>query len=108
MAKKANNDNEVTFDRITGSIHLPEEETPLDKIFGENKDPLYTSKSSIEDMGEKNIDFYAKTTETAFERIMEDEKEKLNDLVNATYMPVFEERQETDIEILTRNLNIVR
>jgi hypothetical protein len=109
MAKKRlsllDDDNFSTL----GDIPLPETETPLDKILGDDeKNPLYTDKSSIEDMEEQNNNFYKKTSSKAFNAMFQSEQDKLTDLVNATYQPSKPEEDITDYDLMIHHLNLIK
>jgi hypothetical protein len=89
-------------------IPLPDEETPIDKILGSHAKPLYSGKGNLEDMGLENVAFYQETTEKAFASIMNEENERLAELVNAKYNPLKPTEDMDDFSLMKAHLNIAR
>jgi hypothetical protein len=91
----------------TGSIPLPGEATLIDKILGEDPEPLLTD--SLEEMEERNVNgFYEKTASKAFAGAMKEGEKRLGELVNASYYPEAGEEEISDYELMVRNMNLVK
>jgi hypothetical protein len=73
------------------------------------QDPLYTKGSGIEDMENRNKDFYENASKVAFTAIMNEEKKRLKELVEAEYR--IEEHRGDDIsevDLVLNKLNFIK
>jgi hypothetical protein len=89
-----------------------EEKTDEEKKIELNKsflkhDPLYTDKSSVEEMDTNNKLFLENTTHAAFTTALKKEQKVVDKLVEASYYPVAEGKKTTDAELIKDCLNIV-
>jgi hypothetical protein len=90
------------------TIHNQNDELTVNRIEDILKEePIYLDDNSIDDMCDRNKDFYEKTSQKIFKTVMKEEQEKLNELLEATYYPDKKEEEISDIVLLKEYLNFI-
>jgi hypothetical protein len=73
-----------------------------------NQDPLYDEDNNIEDMSNRNKDFYEKTSKKVFKTLLKEEQDTLDGLVSATYYPEYKEEEPDNLTLVRDHLNLVQ